>query len=503
MTPRQPSKSVRLRMTLYFHPTAIRLFKPEEHYGAQLHFDGGWRADWQTLPDFTTKESPLFKDKDFAQAVAACSPVEVVNFEQTEAKRAPPAPFTTSTLQQAASNALRFDPKRAMQLAQALYEQGHISYHRTDNPNISEESMPDLRAVAAALGLEVVDQRRTFKSKDGAQEGHPAITPTYFDRETAGETPEQQQLYALIRARAIASQLLEARYAVRTLKLRGQVGGKEVKFQAKGRTLIFAGWLKLLAADATEDESAKEEAPNPIPELQPGAAIVPLRGELQIKTTQAPARYTKASLVKALEAHGIGRPATYAAIMDNIETRGYVAEQKRFLTPTPTGEKIVDALVGNFVFVDLGFTSAMENDLDAVSEGKASARDVIQRLHTQIASELAAQAEKVPTVVAAKPETPVHACPDCTKPMRRIKGGNGHFWGCTGHPECKTTLPDAAGKPGKKKAVELSSHACKECGKPLIHRFKKGKAGYDFWGCSGFSAGCKASYKNKDGAPDF
>lgn len=486
---------------------AIRAFRSTEHYGAQLHFAGAageWRAEWQTMPGFVTKEQPLFTDKAFAQLVANCKSVAVEGFEETEAKRTPPAPFTTSTLQQAASNALRLDPKAAMKVAQSLYEQGHISYHRTDNPNVSDDAMPEIRAVVASLGLEMVGQRRTFKSKDGAQEGHPAITPTHWEIEVAGETPEEQALYRLIRIRALASQLVEARYAVRTLRLRGvqPIDGKSIAFMARGRTLTYQGWLKLLANDDTaEKEEKAEESPNPIPELQPGTVLTPQRGELQIKTTKAPSRYTKASLVKALEAHGIGRPATYAAIMDNIESRGYVQEQKRFLVPTPTGEKIVDALVGNFAFVDLGFTSGMEDDLDRIAGGQASAREVIQRLHAQLAVELAQQQDKVPT--QATPEPAQHACPDCSKPLRRIKGSNGFFWGCTGHPECKTTLPNSGGKPGKKKVVELSAHACRECGKPLIHRQKKGKNGYDFWGCSGFSAGCKASYKNANGAPAF
>lgn len=486
---------------------AIRRFKPTEHYGAQLIFadakTGEWRAEWQTLPNFVTKDAPYFQDKPFAEAVAGCKSVVVEGFEQTEAKRTPPAPFTTSTLQQAASNALRLDPKRAMQLAQSLYEQGHISYHRTDNPNVSEESMPEIRAVVASLGLEMVGQRRTFKSKDGAQEGHPAITPTHWEVEVAGETPEEQALYRMIRIRALASQLVDARYAVRTLQLRAvdPIGGKVVHFAARGRTLTYQGWLKLLAEDATEDADDKDEdAPNPIPELQPGTVLTPQRGELQVKVTKAPPRYTKASLVKALESHGIGRPATYAAIMDNIESRQYVKEEKRYLVPTAIGEQIVDALVGKFQFVDLSFTRELEEDLDRIASGQAGYRPVIQKLHLQLQTEIATQKEQVPTKVKEEQQ---HPCPKCSKPMRRIKGKNGHFWGCTGHPDCSETLPDEGGKPGQKKEAKLSGFACAKCGKPLIHREKKGKGGYDFWGCSGYSDGCKTAYPNLKGKPDF
>lgn len=493
---------------------AIRRFKPTEHYGAQLFFARAknpgegqqpeqWFAEWQTRPNFVTEEAPYFQNRAFAELVAGCKQVVVEGCDEDEASRKPPAPFTTSTLQQAASNALRLDPKRAMQLAQSLYEQGHISYHRTDNPNVSEESMPEIREAVAAMGLEMVGQRRTFKAKDGAQEGHPAITPTHWEVAIAGENAEEQALYKLIRLRAIASQLLDARYAVRTIQLRGHdpVEGKTVHFAAKGRTLIFAGWLKLIDSDATEDsQDGDQDMPNPLPALEVGAVLAVERGQLLTKVTKAPARYTKASLVKALEANGIGRPATYAAIMDNIESRQYVKEEKRYLHPTPVGEQVVDALVGKFKFIDLGFTRELEEDLDRISSGQAAYRSVIQKLHLQLHQEIGTQKETVPTKVK---ETTSYPCPECKKPLRRLKGSNGFFWGCTGHPTCSVTLPDANGKPGQKKAPQLSSFACAKCGKPLIHREKKGKGGYDFWGCSGYSDGCKETYPNAKGKPDF
>ena len=168
----------------------IRAFKKVNHFGVRLIFadakTGQWVADWKPLPDFATKESPYVLDRSIAEQVAAVSQVAVEHYEETKAKRSPPAPFTTSLLQQAASNSLRFEPKQTMDVAQRLYEQGHITYMRTDNPNIGQESMEPLRAAALTLGLEVVKERRTFKAKDGAQEGHPAITPTHWDVAEAG-----------------------------------------------------------------------------------------------------------------------------------------------------------------------------------------------------------------------------------------------------------------------------------------------------------------------------
>lgn len=480
----------------------IRAFKVTNHFGAMLFFadaktEGEWFAEWLTKPDFVTEDNPYFMDRAFAAAVAEVGAVVVKSFVESEAKRSPPPPFTTSTMQQAASVALGLNPKAAMDAAQKLYEQGHISYHRTDNPNVSDDALGDIYAVAVKLGLDMAESPRKFKAPEGAQVGHPAITPTHWDVEVAGETTEQRALYKLIRLRAIACQLADARYAVRTVRLAGAqpVGGKNVEFEAKGRTLTYSGWLKLVAGDQTEDEGEDAKEPtNPIPMLETGQRLDVARGKLLEKKTKPPARYTEATLVKKLESEGIGRPATYAAIMENIVSRGYVRVEKKYLVPTPTGELVVDSLVGKFAFIDLGFTRDVEEDLDRIAQGQAGYKGVIGKVHEQLRRELATME------VSA---TPRHPCPECGKPLRRIKGKSGHFWGCSGHPDCSVTLPDEGGKPGQRKPQETSAFACAKCGKPLIHRAKKGKGGYDFWGCSGFKDGCKATYENKNGKPDF
>lgn len=436
---------------------AIRAFKVTNHFGASLDFAGSWSVEWLTKPDFVTEESPYFMDRAFASAVAGVRSVGVKAFSEDGAKRSPPAPFTTSTLQQAASVVLNLDPKAAMETAQKLYEQGHISYHRTDNPNVSADSMPDIRAVAAGLGLEVVSGQRMFKAPEGAQVGHPAITPTHWEVEAAGETNEQQALYKLIRLRAIACQLADARYAVRTVRLVGDVAGKAVEFEGKGRTLTFAGWLALTAGDQTE-EGEGEEAANPIPVCQPGQRLEAVAGKLLEKKTKAPGRYTQAALVRKLESEGIGRPATYAAIMDNIVTRGYVKTEKKFLVPTKTGEMIVDALVGKFGFLDLGYTKAVEGALDRIAKGEVAYQAVAASVHRQLEKELGN--------LTPMDTGPAHECPECHKPMRKIPGKAGAFWGCTGYPDCKITLPDVGGKPGKPGE-----------GKPAAKPKAKGKGG--------------------------
>ena len=172
----------------------------------------------------------------------------------------------------------------------------------------------------------------------------------------------------------------------------------------------------------------------------------------------------------------------------------------RVLKPQPAGELIISKLEGQFSFLDIGFTKELESQLDMIAAGKAQYKEVVAKLNASLDAELATQSA---TPTATKEETN-YPCAECGKPMRRIaKGAHGAFWGCSGHPECTNTLPDAKGKPGKKKEVKLSEFSCPQCSKPLIHRFKKGKSGYDFWGCSGFKDGCRASFPNKENKPAF
>ncbi len=479
----------------------IRAFKITNHFGAMLIFADAktarnWSAEWVTRPKFVTEENPYFMDQAFAAAVARVKTVVVRSFVEGQARRSPPPPFTTSTMQQAASVVLGLDPKAAMQTAQSLFDRGHITYHRTDNPNVSEESLGDINAVAVSLGLEMADEPRKFKAPQGAQVGHPAVTPTHFEIEDAGETKEERALYRLIRLRAIASQLADAVYAVRTVRLDAaeQVNGHLVEFAGQGRTLIDAGWMKLVAADQTDEAPDTKEPINLIPELVVGDCLDVSSGKVLEKRTKAPSRYTQAALVKKLESEGIGRPATYASIMDNIVSRGYVKTEKKFLVPTPTGELIVDSLTGKFEFINFPFTREVEEDLDRIAQGETGYKAVISKVYDQL------QAELKTLQVSAAPKYP---CPECGKSLRRILGKSGHFWGCSGHPDCSVTLPDERGKPGQQKPQNQSDFVCQRCEKPLIHRIKKGKGGYDFWGCSGFKDGCKESYPNKKGVPHF
>jgi DNA topoisomerase-1 len=366
---------------------AIRAFKKTIHFGAKLSFDGGWFAEWNPVP-MLAKGEPYWMDKTFAEKVAGTKQVSVSSFASGDARRAPPAPFTTVTFQQAAYNRLKFNPDMAMQLAQKLYEQGAITYMRTDSTNLSAEALVDLAIEARGRGLKALDKPRQWKSKADAQEAHEAIRPTHFDADQAGETPDERKIYRLIWERAMACQIEDAIYAVRRAGLAAVVDGQAVSFQATGRTLKHKGWLAVQEGDDTDDQPA--EADNPVPALVEGQSLEVARGEMLVKETKALPRFTKASLVREIESEGIGRPSTYATIIKTLESREYVEDKRDKLFATAKAETLFDAMLGKFSFFELPFTRLMEERLDAIAAGRDSYLATITAFHDQLEAELLA-----------------------------------------------------------------------------------------------------------------
>ena len=419
----------------------IQNFYSMTHYGAELTFENvdnitdGWKASWLVKP-WLEEGKEYLADRPLAEKAASLRSLEVIDCKESESRSAPPAPFTTSSLQQAASNALKFSPKQTMQLAQKLYEGGHITYMRTDSPNLSKDAVEAIRAFCESQGWPLVEKPRTWKSREGAQEAHEAIRPTHIEKEDAGEIADEKALYRLIRLRSLASQLEDAVYAVRVLQLGAELDGKQAVFETRGRTMLSQGWKVLAANDAaTEDADDSAEPENPVPAMKPGTCPTALSGVVLTKKTKPVARYTEASLVRELEKRGIGRPSTYAAILDTIMSRGYVKTEKRNLIPTPLGVVVVDSLCGNFSFVEYEFTRTMEQALDDIADGKAQYRVIISEAHTRLEQELQTFSRATGKV-----------CEKCGKLMvRRTKkpgkdGKGGYdFWGCSGWPECDGT----------------------------------------------------------------
>jgi DNA topoisomerase-1 len=532
----------------------IKNFQSVTHYGAALEFafpGGVWAAEWK--PKLKEGEK-YFLDREAAARAAEIRNLKVASYQESKSQTAPPAPFTTSSLQQAASNALKFNPKTTMGLAQSLYEKGHITYLRTDSPNLSDDFIKEARAFCADQGLPVVEKPRNWKAKGNAQEAHEAIRPTHIAVEEAGENDAEKALYKLIRTRTLACMLADAVYAVRTVKLLSVAGsdGVHEEFEGKGRTLVESGWKIIMKNDDTDDDESGEPS-NPIPTLKDGESITAQGGELLTKKTQPPKRYTEASLVKELEKRGIGRPATYAAILDNIMHREYIATEKRLLVPQPKGEIVVDSLAGVFKFMEYEFTKKMEDDLDAIAEGKEKYITLVQDLHLGLKNELALLNKKTessgepcpcgkgtlhrksgkdgtfwwgcseynkgqgcknsypdkdgkPNFEAGRAVSTEHKCLICGKGLVRKlnKTDNSFFWGCSGYPDCKKAYPDKDGKPDYEARNEASKvHKCQTCGKGLVRRKNRQDDGW-FWGCSGWKDGdCKQTYPDLDGKPDY
>jgi DNA topoisomerase-1 len=416
----------------------IQGFVSTTHYGAELSFESldnitdGWKAQW-SAKDWLSDGTEYLTDKAPAEKAASLRCLEVLDCKEEESRSAPPAPFTTSSLQQTANTALKFTAKKTMDLAQGLYEAGSITYHRTDSPNLSAEAISTIRAYAAEKGLPLPDKPRTWKAKGNAQEAHEAIRATHIDIDDAGETDEHKALYRLIRLRALASQLADAVYAVVTIRLGAEMDGKQAVFEAKGRKLLAPG-RKAVDAVSEDDEGDAAAMNNPVPVLKTGSRVTALSGRVLTKTTTPPARYTEAALVRELEKRGIGRPSTYASIIETIQKREYVKLQKNHFVPTPLGVILLDSLKGKFSFCEYDFTEKMEQSLDDIAEGRAEYVSVLAPAYRTLADELSAFEKATGKV-----------CPACGKPMLRRtgKGKNGKpydFWGCSGRPECKQTL---------------------------------------------------------------
>lgn len=524
----------------------IQQFKKTSHFGASVSFDNqAWQAVWDTKKHIT-EEAPYVVEEALASKAAACRQFGVIKADTGISKRSPPPPFSTSLLLQAASVSLKLDPEVTAKVAQKLFEQGLITYIRTDGVNFSDEAVASIRAFASTKGYELPDKPRQFKAKGDAQEAHEAIRPTNIEIESAGEDSTQIALYRMIWQRSVASQLADAEYKTNSITLESTDSAERFEFKAKSRLLIKQGWKALTAQDLTQenDEDSDElgDCGN-VPALAENARTVAESGKVISKETKPPARFTKASLIAKLEAEGIGRPSTYPAIMQNITAKGYLTEVKRFLQPSDVGCALVDQLIkAEFSFIQLSFTRNLESQLDIIAAGECTYLSVVEAAYTQLQADIGhaktngsakplfscpkcgtgalrryakkdksgfgwfCTSEACKTFLddeKGKPSTPlIHQCPTCkTAPLRRYQKKdkqtgkpNGFGWFCTSE-NCKTFLEDNKGKP-----FQIKTAPCPNCGKPMIRR--KNERGF-WWGCTGFKEGCKVVMNDEKGKPSF
>lgn len=480
----------------------IASFQTTKHYGAEALFEEGkWTAQWDTSP-FLKEDDKYILDSALAERAAQCHEFTVSNATTKSARQAPPAPFTTATLLQAASVALGFKPDQTAQLAQKLFEQGLITYHRTDSQNFSTEAIEEIRAFAKDGNLPLPQSGRTWKSKGNAQEAHEAIRPTHLDERTAGEDEYQRKLYVLIWNRAIASQLADAEYSVNTLHLEAQQSSDIFAFKAVGRTLTKAGWRILTAKDATEEanDEPDEESNGKVPILKTGSHVQATSTRLLNKQTKPSNGYTQASLIKKLENEGIGRPSTYPTILKNIIARGYLIEGKKMLNATDLAMLLVDSLVGKFRFMEYDYTRALEQELDNIAGGKAQYLNVVSSLDSHLEAELGQLhiARQPELAVGRSTGGTVNAsaaavtCPKCKiGHLRRPNGKD--FFGCDQYRQGCTFSVNAT--IAKKKLTDKQIETlCTKGRTPLIKGFvsKQGKPFAAFLVCT-----AKTDWKTK------
>ena len=351
----------------------------------------------------------------------------VADVTEKAEERNPRPPFTTSTLQQAASTRLGFTPSRAMRAAQKLYEAGHITYMRTDSVNLGAEAVAAMSSVIErTFGKDYLHTRAYKTTSKNAQEAHEAVRPTDPAREHAGATPDEVQLYELIRTRAIASQMASAR--VMRTNVSAKADADIPLFTANGSRTIFPGWLAL----DTKSRGADVE----LPKLAAGDPLTLLSLGADLKQTEPPNRYTEAGLIKELEKRGIGRPSTYASIMKTIQDRGYVEKLARALKPTATGMVVSGWLEEHFPqYISDSFTAEMEDELDEIARGERGYTETLTEFYGPFEKAIRA-GDKLPKATALGDAPAEFPCPLCGSPMEFKLGRGGVFMSCKRYPDC-------------------------------------------------------------------
>ena len=407
-----------------------------------------------------------------------------------ERKRKPQAPFTTSTLQQSASRRLRFTARKTMRIAQQLYEgieiagngqTGLITYMRTDSTHVSKLAQQEAREyILRNHGEEYIPSKPAkYKTRvQGAQEAHEAIRPTSVIRTPKlikeNLTRDQFRLYQLIWQRFIASQMNPAVYDTISISVKGKTQDHHYLLRASGSSLRFPGFLKVYR-DQKSKEDPKEKSDLPLPkDLSTGQILILIRLIPEQHFTQPPPRYSEASLVKALEEYGIGRPSTYAPTISTLQTRGYVFREGRRLFPTETGFIVNDLVTEHFPdIVDLRFTANMEKELDQIASGEETWVNVIREFYQPFSKQVEI-AKKVMPEVKAEPEKIGRQCPECGMDLIIRFGRHGKFIGCSGFPNCRYTEPFLH---------KIGVKCPKDSGELVQRKTRKGRT---FYGCENY-----------------
>ena len=462
----------------------IRAFQPREYWSLDVTLNRQGKPGSFVAHYYGEEKKRELANEAETQAViddVTGKEFTVTNVKKAEKKRTAAPPFTTSTLQQEASRKLNMTPKRTMMIAQQLYEGvdvegegtlGLITYMRTDSLRLSEEAMTAAAGFIRSRYGEnyYYGKFHEYKTKAGAQDAHEAIRPTHVEldpeRVKGSLTSDQYRLYKLIWSRFLASQMANAVFD--TVAIDTQCAGHT--FRSTNQSLRFAGFM------AVYEEGRDEEAEpmgSPLPDLQVGEKTDPTKFDKQQHFTQPPARFTEATLVKAMEEKGVGRPSTYAATISTIEDREYVVKEDKHLVPTGLGEVVTGLMKDRFQdIIDVEFTANMENRLDEVEEGKQNWKDLLAEFYRDFEKELKDAEEALDGVRLKVPEEETdEICELCGRKMVIKMGRFGKFLACPGFPECKNAKPLVERMPGR----------CPKCGSGMLKR--KSKRGYAYYAC--------------------
>ena len=461
----------------------IRAFQPQEYWTLDVNLSrvgrpGSFTAHYYGDP----KKRELASEQDVQQVLTELEgqPFSVTGVKKSEKKRTPAPPFITSTLQQEASRKLNLTPRRTMMLAQQLYEGveitgegsvGLITYMRTDSLRISEEALTAAGdVIRSRYGAQYYDGQRRYKPKSGAQDAHEAIRPSnvalYPELVEHDLTKEQFKLYKLIWCRFVASQMANALYDVTAIEA---ACGRHV-FRATHQSMKFAGFTAIYE-EGRDDE--QEKLDSPLPDLSEGEALRADGYDKQQHFTQPPARYTEASLVRAMEEKGVGRPSTYAAIIATIQDREYVVKTDKKLSPTKLGEVVNGLMMDRFPnIISVEFTADMEKQLDQVEAGQVNWKRVLEEFYKGFHQEMLDAEEALKdTRLKVPDEVSDEKCEICGRNLVVKTSRFGKFLACPGYPECKFTKPITEKMPGR----------CPKCGSAILKR--KSKRGYAYYAC--------------------
>jgi DNA topoisomerase-1 len=479
----------------------IVAFVPVEYWSLHARLSAKHPPEFEaTLREVAGQKAALATEDETRALVARLDGQRFVvrSVTRGERRRNPAPPFITSTLQQDAGRKLGFSAKKTMTVAQQLYEGielgdegavGLITYMRTDSVRIAQDAQAEARRWATErLGAEYLpDAPPTYKSRGSAQEAHEAIRPSDVNREPKAVarflTKDQLALYRLVWERFLASQLMPAVYDT----VAADVVAGDCVFRAQGQTLKFKGFTAVYVESREDDETAADdEADRAMPVLEEGEVLTLHGLDPKQHFTQPPPRYTEASLIKALEELGIGRPSTYASILGTIiNDRGYVRRERRTLFPTELGIAVTDKLLPFFSdIMNVEFTAQMEGELDKVEEGELSWVDTIKEFYEPFKRDLARAKKEMGSEKAGVPIG--EACPECGGDLLERRGRFGKFIACSNYPDCKYKR----NLPGSERAEDQpTDEICPTCGKPMV--IKHGRFG-KFIACSGYPE-CKTT----------